>query len=154
MREVLTLYDAHGLGLRVAVDDTLPDIAGDAVKLRQVIHNLVRNAADAVAGVSLPRVHVSLERADGARVALRVSDNGAGFPREFLGRAPEPYMTTKARGTGLGLSIVRKIVEEHGGAMHLENLATGGARVSVLLPPGAAAPAPRRAVPAASEQTT
>jgi nitrogen fixation/metabolism regulation signal transduction histidine kinase len=52
----------------------------------------------------------------------------------MLKRPIEPYITTKAKGTGLGLAIVNKIVEEHGGRIHLENLVAGGARVSVLLP--------------------
>jgi nitrogen fixation/metabolism regulation signal transduction histidine kinase len=108
-------------------------VLGDTAKLRQVIHNLLRNAEDAVAGVSLPRVKVSVEAA-GDRVALRVADNGPGFPAELIGRAFEPYVTTKPGGTGLGLAIVHKIVEEHRGSVRLENLPGGGARVSILLP--------------------
>jgi PAS domain S-box-containing protein len=133
VRDVLALYDAHGARLRTQLDDASPPVRGDAAGLRQVIHNLVRNAEDAVANVTLARIVVSVEPA-GDAVALRVADNGAGFPREILARAREPYVTTKPRGTGLGLAIVQKIVEEHGGVLHLENLADGGARVSVLLP--------------------
>ncbi|MBI1394440.1 MAG: HAMP domain-containing protein [Betaproteobacteria bacterium] len=132
-REVMGLYESSGLAITVSVEPDLQPVMGDAAKLRQVIHNLVANAEDAVSSVTMPRVCVSVERANDA-IALRVSDNGAGFPPELLGRPIEPYVTTKAKGTGLGLAIVERIVEEHGGSIHLENMVAGGARVSVVLP--------------------
>ncbi len=139
-REVLSLYESVGAAIVVRIEPGLDAVMGDAAKLRQVIHNLVRNAEDAIGSVTMPRITVHVERAEGG-VALRVADNGAGFPPEFLARPFEPYVTTKAKGTGLGLAIVKKIVEEHGGLIHIENLVAGGARVSVILPQ--AAPLPR-----------
>jgi nitrogen fixation/metabolism regulation signal transduction histidine kinase len=133
VREVLGLYEATGPRIALDIAPGTPPVLGDPAKLRQVIHNLLRNAEDAVAGVSLPRVKVSVEPA-GDRVALRVADNGPGFPAELISRAFEPYVTTKPGGTGLGLAIVHKIVEEHRGSVRLENLPGGGARVSILLP--------------------
>lgn len=132
-REVLGLYETMGAAIVARIEPGLDPVLGDAAKLRQVIHNLVRNAEDAVGGVTLPRITVSVERAEGG-VALRVADNGAGFPPDLLARPIEPYVTTKPKGTGLGLAIVKKIAEEHRGLIHLENLVTGGARVSVVLP--------------------
>ena len=131
--EVLGLYETTSGAIQSRMESGLPTILGDASKLRQVIHNLLRNAEDAVSSVTMPRIVVSVERAEGG-VALRVADNGAGFPATYLERSIEPYVTTKAKGTGLGLAIVHKIIEEHQGSMHLENLVAGGARVSVVLP--------------------
>ena len=80
-------------------------------------------------------VETRLESAAGAAYAtITVSDNGPGFPREVLGHAFDPYVTSKPKGTGLGLAIVKKIVEEHGGRVEADNRPEGGARVRVSLP--------------------
>ncbi len=108
-------------------------VNGDATRLRQVIHNLLQNAQDALHGVEQPQITLHTETQD-EEILLWVEDNGAGFPASVLMRAFEPYMTTKAKGTGLGLAIVKKIVEEHGGHISIENNTSGGARVSIILP--------------------
>jgi nitrogen fixation/metabolism regulation signal transduction histidine kinase len=69
---------------------------------------------------------------DGVR--LSVSDNGGGFAEHVKARVFEPYVTTKPKGTGLGLPIVKKIVEEHHGAIRVENIRPQGARISITLP--------------------
>lgn len=129
--ELLALYEAAPVRAELALQ--LPAIWGDARHLRQVIHNLLRNAQDAVAGRDHGEVVVSTSVEAGA-VSLCVRDNGAGFSPDILARACEPYVTTKARGTGLGLAIVKKIVEEHAGSVELRNLEEGGACVCVRLP--------------------
>ena len=141
VREVLSLYEAQSHAISVRIDHDASLVLGDSTKLRQVIHNLLANAEDAVSSTTMPRIVISVEQAE-RFVALRVADNGAGFPAEILERPIEPYVTTKVKGTGLGLAIVKKIVDEHGGTIHLENTVQGGARVSVLLP--AAVPAGAR----------
>jgi nitrogen fixation/metabolism regulation signal transduction histidine kinase len=127
--EVLGLYavqqESGRLHAQLAPD--LPALAGDASQLRQVIHNLVQNALDAVNDMTDGQVTISTEAAraeDGVARAIRlkVVDNGPGFSEKILKRAFEPYVTTKARGTGLGLAVVKKIVEEHGAKIRLNNL--------------------------------
>jgi nitrogen fixation/metabolism regulation signal transduction histidine kinase len=105
--------------------------------MRQVLHNLIKNAGEAIGeGCSDGRVTVSTRR--NQRMALLVvTDGGPGFPPEILTRAFEPYVTTKPKGTGLGLAIVRKIVDDHGGTIVLANRPPeqgGGAEVNVQLP--------------------
>jgi PAS domain S-box-containing protein len=148
-REVLTLYESS-LGGIVQLDlaPRLPLVVGDAAQLRQVIHNLLQNAQDALAEVREPRITVASGLEDGM-VRLTVADNGCGFPEPVMGRAFEPYVTTKPKGTGLGLAIVKKIVEEHGGAVMIANATPAGARVTLRLPAAqeiAARPAARAQV--------
>ncbi|MCA1979674.1 MAG: HAMP domain-containing protein [Thiobacillus sp.] len=133
VREVLALYDARALGLELHLDADLPKVAGDSTLLRQVIHNLLQNAQDALAEHAAPHVEVSTTL-DRDAACLTVTDNGAGFPEHLMTRLFEPYATTKVKGTGLGLAIVKKIVEEHQGRIQIENLKTGGAAVRIALP--------------------
>jgi nitrogen fixation/metabolism regulation signal transduction histidine kinase len=133
VREVLGLYEHTGALLQPALQVGLPQVAGDPTQLRQVIHNLLRNAQDALAGSAEPRIEVLTERR-GNQACLRISDNGCGFPEAIMTRVFEPYVTTKPRGTGLGLAIVKKIVDEHHGAIRVENLPGRGASVTVTLP--------------------
>ena len=65
---------------------------------------------------------------------MQVEDNGSGFPEAMLARAFEPYVTSKEKGTGLGLPIVKKIVEEHGGSISIENKLEGGTTISMVFP--------------------
>jgi len=133
-REVLMLYESSlGASLQMELAAGLPTVVGDAAQLRQVIHNLMQNAQDALAEAREPRVTVATGAADGM-VRLTVTDNGAGFSEHVLKRAFEPYVTTKPRGSGLGLAVVKKIVEEHGGTAAIANMEPRGARVTVLLP--------------------
>jgi nitrogen fixation/metabolism regulation signal transduction histidine kinase len=133
VEEVLGLYETSRARLTVELADGLPRVAGDAAQLRQVIHNLVANAEDALAEVAEPEIRIAT-RAEARGAVLAVSDNGSGFPKEILARAFEPYVTTKAKGTGLGLAIVKKIVDEHHGQIEIANAAPRGAQVKIRLP--------------------
>jgi nitrogen fixation/metabolism regulation signal transduction histidine kinase len=132
LREVLGLYENSQVPFTVRLAEGLPRVQGDPSQLRQVIHNLLQNAQDAVAGGAAPRVTVGTE-AGGGGVILTISDNGPGFAQKIIARAFEPYVTTKPRGTGLGLAIVKKIVEDHHGSIELSNAPEGGAVVSIQL---------------------
>jgi nitrogen fixation/metabolism regulation signal transduction histidine kinase len=137
VREVLTLYESLGSSIALELGEALPLIVGDASQLRQVVHNLLQNAQDALIDTAEPRIVVRSETgADGVR--FQVIDNGTGFPENLMKRAFEPYVTTKPKGTGLGLVIVKKIVEEHGGQVAIANVAPHGARVTITLPTAAA----------------
>ncbi|OGA11456.1 MAG: PAS domain-containing sensor histidine kinase [Betaproteobacteria bacterium RIFCSPHIGHO2_12_FULL_69_13] len=135
--EVLSLYENPNVPIRRRLAPGLPPIRADSAQIRQVIHNLVQNAQDALENRkdrdAAPAIEVGTEL-DGDRVRLSVSDNGSGFPAELMAHIFEPYVTTKPRGTGLGLAIVKKIVDEHHGSIAIENLPRSGASVSVLLP--------------------
>jgi len=131
--EVMGLYESSAVQFSVALGEGLPPVLGDATQLRQIIHNLLRNAEDALEGRADGRVEIVTELA-GRCARLRITDNGPGFPVELLPRIFEPYVTTKARGTGLGLPIVKKIVDEHQGSIEISNAPDGGARIDIRLP--------------------
>lgn len=133
IKEVLGLYEANAIPIVLKLEAQRSEVNGDATRLRQVIHNLLQNAQDALHGVEHPQITLSTET-HGGSIYLLVEDKGTGFPESVLSRAFEPYMTTKAKGTGLGLAIVNKIVDEHNGQVTIENSAQGGARVSIILP--------------------
>lgn len=157
IEDILQLYisDVERGAIHTELDPALPLILGDQTQLRQVIHNLLQNALDAVGECKTPRIDVQTrcvhyQHSDGAThnaVRLTVTDNGPGFSPKIMARACEPYVTSKARGTGLGLAVVKKIVEEHGGHLDIRNR-TGedGAKVAILLlklaPDGAVAEGP------------
>jgi nitrogen fixation/metabolism regulation signal transduction histidine kinase len=162
--EVLALYGQaldNGL-LAPALEPGLPAIQGDATQLRQVIHNLVQNALDAVADrpdglVELITSSARGEHGELRAVRLTLIDNGPGFAERVLKRAFEPYVTTKAKGSGLGLAVVKKIADEHGARLRVVNLHAGnepeapvtGARVSLSFSRFASAGAEPAAKPAA-----
>jgi len=132
--EVLALYgQVQEQGrLQAKLSEGLPLIMGDATQLRQVVHNLVQNALDAVADKPAGLVRVATSPALGESgelraVRLTVIDNGPGFAENVLQRAFEPYITTKRKGTGLGLAVVKKIADEHRATVRIANLRDPGA---------------------------
>jgi nitrogen fixation/metabolism regulation signal transduction histidine kinase len=137
--DVLVLYGTaqEGGHLFAECGPGLPFIMGDPTLLRQVIHNLVQNALDAVAERADGRVtlRTALKRDEqGAprSVRLVVVDNGPGFSDKLLKRAFEPYITTKSKGTGLGLAVVKKIADEHGAIVRLSNQHTDANDASLV----------------------
>jgi nitrogen fixation/metabolism regulation signal transduction histidine kinase len=133
VQEILTLYESLGSSIRLELSADLPRIVGDAAQLRQVIHNLLQNAQDALGDTPQPSI-VIRSMVAGDAIQFSVTDNGSGFPEHLIKRAFEPYVTTKVKGTGLGLVIVKKIIEEHGGTVDIGNIEPHGARVEITLP--------------------
>src|SRR4051812_38716440 len=138
---VTEIADLHrvrgGVQIELDMDSHIDQLEADRGRVRQILNNLIVNGVEAVE--NLPAGHVlvatRLESVGAADYAtITVSDNGPGFPREVLGRAFDPYVTSKPKGTGLGLAIVKKIVEEHGGRVEADNRPEGGARGRVSLP--------------------
>jgi nitrogen fixation/metabolism regulation signal transduction histidine kinase len=122
--EILRLY---GDGkIESELEEFLPLVLGDETLLRQVVHNLVKNALEATEKLSAAHVIVttqSVKLVDGqTAVRLSIRDNGGGFSDALLARAFEPYVTNKPRGSGLGLPIVKKIIEEHGARIDISNI--------------------------------
>lgn len=138
--EVLDLYADGPVPVMAALDPLLPPVLADADQIRQVLHNLIKNAGEAITDGKLGAGEAAITvttRLAGRMATLAVADKGHGFPPEILAHAFEPYVTTKPKGTGLGLAIVQKIVSDHGGSIALANRPAaqgGGAEVSVQLP--------------------
>jgi nitrogen fixation/metabolism regulation signal transduction histidine kinase len=149
IEEILALYmsgDERDI-IHAELASDLPPVMGDATQLRQLIHNLLQNAQDAVserpnaeaepARIDLVTETVHFPGSDGVAqtaVRLTITDNGPGFATRILARAFEPYVTSKTRGTGLGLAMVKKIVEEHGGRVDIQNRRNvSGAKIVILL---------------------
>ncbi len=136
--EVVDLYrtDHRPVSFDLQLDARTPAIEADAGRLRQVLHNLIKNALEACGhdGAHL-RITTRCAEETGCRyVELGVCDDGPGIPEELLTNLFEPYVTSKPKGTGLGLAIVKKITEEHGGMIWVENLPEGGACIIIRLP--------------------
>ncbi len=138
IREVVSLYDLPKIKIALSLTKQACTIRGDSTMLRQVLHNLLQNAQDALATQPSPVIEVKTAAVDDMLV-LTVQDNGSGFPADMMPHAFEPYMTTKSHGTGLGLAIVKKIIEEHKGSIKIENAShfdanETGAIVTVSIP--------------------
>ena len=139
VREVVELYRVREADMQVTMelDPGLPPIHADAGRVRQIMHNLLKNAHEALEGRQDGQVRISshyLRRGGEALAEVTVEDNGPGFDPVILGKAFEPYVTSKTKGTGLGLAIVKKLTEEHGGNIRLQNRAEGGAQIMIRLP--------------------
>lgn len=131
--EISQLYasDTSQVPVRLELDPRKPKVLGDALQLRQVLHNLLQNAQDATETAGYVDVEHSVIiktqcNETAGRVRLSVLDCGTGFPAHILKRAFEPYVTTKAKGTGLGLAVVKKIADEHGTRVDIANRVVDG----------------------------
>jgi signal transduction histidine kinase len=133
-RTVQPLFQSRKLALQydVANAQLLPKVRVDASRMRQVLLNLLKNAADA----SDPGRTISIAASpEGAhRVAIRVSDQGHGIDQRNLERIFEPFFTTRREGTGLGLAIVKKVVGAHDGELRVDSVIGAGSTFTVLLP--------------------
>lgn len=143
IQDIAELYGANhddpekSLAIKLDLAKNLPEIEADPERIKQVLHNLVLNAAHALAGVKKPALCLStnkIQTGGADYIELLAHDNGKGFPEDVLAHLFEPYVTSKEKGTGLGLAIVKKIVEEHNGIISADNQQHGGASVNIKLP--------------------
>ena len=139
--EVGELYAASREAARdqaLARSRTCRRLEADAGRLRQILHNLLRNALEATEHQADAAVEISTRRIAGGRRAIssrsRSSTTARGSSRDIVHQAFDPYVTSKPKGTGLGLAIVKKLVEEHGGQIVARNREQGGAEISILMP--------------------
>jgi len=112
--------------------ESSPEIYVDAEKIKQVLWNLILNARDAMPDGG--SIAVATREIGETQIELIVEDSGPGVSEIDPERLFQPFFTTKPEGVGLGLPISRKIVEQHGGTLRLENRPEGGARATVVLP--------------------
>ena len=137
--EVVELYRTRetDLAINVDPDPALPGVEADVGRLRQILHNLIRNSVEALDEAGGGRIAVETRgRIEGAArmVSITVRDNGPGFKEGDTEQVFDPYVTSKPKGTGLGLAIVKKLVEEHAGTITARNVAEGGAEVRLEMP--------------------
>ncbi len=136
IEEILTLYESgqnQHYQIRTQLEAHLPNIWADAQQLRQILHNLIKNAIEAyptdTEGVPIVRIETETTNLQAGglmpsqAVKLTISDNGTGFPESVLARMFEPYNSTKTHGTGLGLPIVKKILDAHHAQIRVKNIA-------------------------------
>jgi nitrogen fixation/metabolism regulation signal transduction histidine kinase len=137
VQDLLLLY--HNSATQISFASDFPAgavmVYADPVSMRQVLHNLLKNAQEAMENGGLIEIKLSqVQKNNAGYVELGIYDQGSGINAEQIETIFDPYMTTKVRGTGLGLAIVKKIIEEHGGLIWIDSSYTQGAGFIIQLP--------------------
>jgi two-component system, LuxR family, sensor kinase FixL len=123
----------QGLRLDIRIADNATEAVIDRVQIQQVLLNLMRNAAEAMAGSVRRELSVTTARM-GDMVEISVADTGPGLPETVRARLFQPFVTTKPSGLGVGLSVCRTIVEAHGGQIRVEDAPGGGTVFRFIVP--------------------
>jgi nitrogen fixation/metabolism regulation signal transduction histidine kinase len=137
LEEISVLYHENNtnVSIRLDLEKDLPPILADSVRLRQLVHNLVKNSLETIEERGWIGLQTRFLREQGRQfVEFAVEDSGEGIADEITDNLFDPYVSTKATGSGLGLAIVQKIVDEHGGLVWVDKANQGGARFIVRLP--------------------
>ena len=139
LREIIDLYQEQESKINITFDIDSDDLKFDADpgRIRQIIHNLVRNSIEAIPEDIAGTISVNVKQCDINNIKMIeicIKDNGSGFDKNSLGQIFDPYVTSKSKGTGLGLAIVKKLVEEHMGFIEAENAKKQGAVIKIFMP--------------------
>lgn len=136
VKDVVNMYQDPNANWRVTteVDPKCLTLSADPSKLRQLLHNLIKNGLEACEIKEKGQIKVSTRSLDEYHIQLKVCDNGDGIPESIKNWIFEPYATGKPKGTGLGLSIVKKIVDEHHGEIQVESSPETGTCFIIQLP--------------------
>ena len=125
----------EGVTVHTGLASSLPTVKADSELMRQVVANLIDNAAEAMEGSTIRQLHVATRvDSDGDAVEIEISDSGQGISPADKDKLFLPHFSTKDRGTGLGLAIASRIVAEHNGTIRVEDNVPTGARFVVRLP--------------------
>jgi len=142
LEEIAVLYheDNADIVINLKLDESLPKIEADDVRLRQLVHNLIKNSLETLEGMGWISLKTEYSEKSGRGwIEFTVEDSGDGIADEVAQNLFDPYVTTKTTGSGLGLAIVQKISDEHGGSVRVGKAPGGGAKFSVSLPVSTAA---------------
>ena len=137
VESALELFQGRLDGILVSTDlaGSLPSVKADPELIRQVVANLIDNAAESMEGSPVRRLRVSTRtESDGDAVVIEVSDSGRGISPEDKAKLFLPHFSTKGRGTGLGLAIASRIIAEHNGTIRVEDNMPAGARFLIRFP--------------------
>lgn len=136
MREVVALYALQPeVNIETEFAEGRLTLHTDPVRIRQVMHNLIKNGLEAMTEAGTIRIKVyPVQKNNAEFIQIAVYDNGPGVNEDQISKIFEPYVTTKAKGTGLGLAIVKKIVEEERGMIWLDTGYRDGACFMIRLP--------------------
>ncbi len=137
VQSALGLFQGRLDGIVVSTDlaGSLPSVKADPELIRQVVANLIDNAAESMEGAPIRRLRVSTRtESDGDAVVIEISDSGHGISPEDKEKLFLPHFSTKGRGTGLGLAIASRIIAEHNGTIRVEDNMPAGARFLIRFP--------------------
>jgi len=136
VQEIMVLYSSDpNVRFDLQVEGRISLIKADAVNIRQVLHNLFKNALEAMGGKGMITIELEGVRQYNAElVRLAIYDTGCGVDIKQAKQIFEPYVTSKQKGTGLGLAIVKKVIEELGGSIRLDSKYTQGAGFIMQFP--------------------
>lgn len=132
VRSLEPLLESRRISIAATDTSTLPRLSFDARRMRQILENLIENAAHASPSPGV--IHVKTRALEDGGIAIDVIDSGSGIPAEHLARVFEPFFTTRREGTGLGLAIVEKLVAAHAGRVSVVSRLGYGSTFTVTLP--------------------
>lgn len=128
---VATDWQEAGIALSMRAEPETLELTADRDMVEQVLLNMLRNAAEALAGCEHPRTDVLGYLNRQGHVSIEISDNGPGIPPEIAGNVFVPFFTTKREGSGVGLALTRQVMLAHGGTVSLGTSQSGGAKFTL-----------------------